>query len=84
MASFKEEKMDMRIALAFALPIGLGLAALGGALGLGKAIAGAIEAMGRQPEISTKILINMVLGCALIEAVVIYVLVFSFILYGKL
>ncbi|MCX5681791.1 MAG: ATP synthase F0 subunit C [Candidatus Omnitrophica bacterium] len=76
--------MDMKIALAFALPLGLGIAALGGALGLGKAIAAAMEAMGRQPEISNKILINMVLGCALIEAVVIYVLVYSFILFGKL
>ena len=76
--------MDMKTALAFALPLGLGLAALGGALGLGKAIAAAMEAMGRQPEISNKILINMVLGCALIEAVVIYVLVYSFILYGKM
>lgn len=76
--------MDMKVALALALPLGLGIAALGGALGLGKAIAAAMDAMGRQPEISTKILINMVLGCALIEAVVIYVLVYSFILYGKL
>lgn len=76
--------MDMKIALAFALPIGLGIAALGGALGLGKAIAAAMEAMGRQPEISNKILINMVLGCALIEAVVIYVLVYSFLMAGKL
>ncbi len=76
--------MDMKVALSFALPLGLGIAALGGALGLGKAIAAAMDAMGRQPEISTKILINMVLGCALIEAVVIYVLVYSFILYGKL
>lgn len=76
--------MDVKVALGFALPVGLGLAAFGTAFGLGKAVAAAMEAMGRQPEASTKILINMVLGCALIEAVVIYVLVFSFTLSGKL
>ncbi|MFA6378578.1 MAG: ATP synthase F0 subunit C [Candidatus Omnitrophota bacterium] len=76
--------MDMRVALALGLPLGLGLAALGTGLGLGKAVSSAMEAMGRQPEASNKILINMVLGCALIEAVVIYVLVFAFMLSGKL
>jgi len=76
--------MDVRVALGFGLPLGLGIAALGTALALGKAVAAAMEAMGRQPEASTKILINMVLGCALIEAVVIYVLVFCFTLSGKL
>jgi len=76
--------MDMRVTLAFGLPLALGLAALGTAIGLGKAVAAAMEALGRQPEASTKILINMVLGCALIEAVVIYVLVFAFTLSGKL
>ncbi len=76
--------MDVKVALGLGLPIGLGIAALGTALALGKAVASAMEAMGRQPEASTKILINMVLGCALIEAVVIYVLVFSFTLSGKL
>jgi F-type H+-transporting ATPase subunit c len=75
--------MDFKVALAFSIPIGLGLAALGGALGLGKAVGGAMEATGRQPEASTKILINMATGCAFIEAVVIYVLVFAFVLSGK-
>jgi F-type H+-transporting ATPase subunit c len=76
--------MDVKAALGLGLPLGLGLAALGTALGLGKAISSAMEAMGRQPEAANKILINMVLGCALIEAVVIYVLVFAFMLTGKL
>jgi len=76
--------MDVKAALALALPIGLGLAALGSGLGLGRAVASAMEATGRQPEASTKIMIGMVTGCAFIEALTIYVLVFAFNLVGKL
>ena len=36
--------------LGLSLPLGLGIAALGSGLGLGKAVSGAMEAMGRQPE----------------------------------
>ena len=76
--------MDYRAALALALPIGLGLAAFGSAMGLGKAITAAMEATGRQPEAATKILINMATGCAFIEALTIYALVFVFGLAGKI
>jgi F-type H+-transporting ATPase subunit c len=76
--------MDYKAALALALPIGLGLAALGSGLGLGKAVASAMEATGRQPEAATKILINMATGCAFIEALTIYALVFVFSLAGKI
>ena len=76
--------MDYKVALAFALPIGLGIAAFGSALGLGKAVASAMDATGRQPEASMKILINMATGCAFIEAITIYALVFVFVLAGKL
>ena len=74
--------MDYKALLAISIPIGLGIAAFGSALGLGKAVAAAMEATGRQPEASTKILINMAAGCAFIEAITIYVLVFAFML-GK-
>jgi len=76
--------MDPKVALGFALPIGLGLAACGTALGLGKAVASAMDATGRQPEASGKIMIAMILGCAFIEAITIYVLLFAFNLAGKL
>ena len=76
--------MDYKVALAFALPIGLGLAAFGSAMSLGRAVSSAMEATGRQPEASTKILMNMATGCAFIEALTIYVLVFAFVLAGKL
>ena len=76
--------MDYRAALAFAIPLGLGIAAFGSAIALGKAVAAAMEATGRQPEAATKILINMATGCAFIEALTIYALVFAFVLAGKL
>ncbi len=76
--------MDYKMALALAMPLGLGLAAFGSGLGLGKAVAAAMEATGRQPEAATKILINMATGCAFIEALTIYALVFVFVLSGKL
>jgi len=76
--------MDYRAALALALPLGLGLAAFGSAIALGKAVAAAMEATGRQPEAATKILINMATGCAFIEALTIYALVFVFGLMGKI
>lgn len=76
--------MDYKVALAFAVPLGLGIVAVGSALALGRAVAAAMEATGRQPEASTKILINMATGCAFIEALTIYALVFAFVLAGKI
>jgi F-type H+-transporting ATPase subunit c len=76
--------MDYKMMLAVALPIGLGMAAFGSAIGLGKAVSAALDATGRQPEASMKILINMATGCAFIEAITIYVLVYVFSLSGKI
>ena len=76
--------MDYRAMLGLALPLGLGLAAFGSAIALGKAVAAAMEATGRQPEAATKILINMATGCAFIEALTIYALIFVFGLVGKI
>ena len=76
--------MDYKVALAIALPMGLGIVAFGSAIGLSRAVSSAMEATGRQPEAATKILINMATGCAFIEALTIYALVFAFVLAGKL
>lgn len=69
--------------LGLAIPLGLGITAFGCALGLGKAISAAMEAMGRQPEAIGQIQTAMIIGCALIEALAIYALVISFVLQGK-
>lgn len=78
------DNMGPQTMLAISLPMSLGIAALGSALGLGKAVASAMEATGRQPEASGKILVNMMAGCALIEALTIYALIIVFVLMGKI
>ncbi len=76
--------MDSHSVLALTLPIGLAITALASAFALGKAVAAAMDATARQPEASTKILVNMMAGCALIEALTLYSLVFGFSLMGKI
>ena len=76
--------VDSHSVLAFALPFGLAVTGLGSALALGRAVAAAMDATARQPEASTKILVNMMAGCALIEALTLYALVFGFALMGKI
>lgn len=73
---------DAATAIKLAYPIGLGIAALGSGLGLGRAVAAAMEATGRQPEASGKIMVSMIIGCAFIEALTIYALI-SVYLVGK-
>lgn len=76
--------MDYKAALALSIPIGLAIVGVGSAIALGRAVSAAMEATARQPEASMKILINMIAGCALIEALTIYALVLSFQLMGKM
>ena len=71
--------MDKNFAIALAYPLGLGLAALGSAFGLGRAVGAAMEAMGRQPEAASKIQTAMFIGAAFIEALTIYALISPFI-----
>lgn len=75
--------MNPQAAIAFGAPLGLALTAVAAAFALGRAVAAAMDATARQPEASTKILINMMAGCALIEALALYALVFSNALLGK-
>ena len=70
--------------LGLALPLGVGIAAVGSGIGLGRAVGSAMEAMGRQPEAIGQIQTAMVIGCAFIEALTIYALLAVFILQGKL
>jgi F-type H+-transporting ATPase subunit c len=76
--------MEYSTMLAWALPMGVGLAAVGSGYGLGRAVSAAMEAIGRQPEASGKIQTAMIIGCALIEALTIYALIVFFILQGKI
>ena len=76
--------MDLQSAIVIGAPIGLAIAAFGSAIGIGIAVKGAMEAIGRQPDASGKILTTMIIGAALIEALTIYALVAFFMLYSKL
>ncbi len=60
--------------LGLGLPLGVGIAAIGSGIGLGRAVGSAMEAMGRQPEAIGQIQTAMVIGCAFIEALTIYAL----------
>ena len=64
------------VMLAKALAIGLG--AIGPGLGIGFIGAKAMEAIGRNPEASGKILVSMLLAAAFAEAIAIYALVIAF------
>lgn len=76
--------MEAGTAMALSAPLGVGLAALGSGIGLGLAVWGAMIAIGRQPEASGKIMTNMIIGAALIEALTIYALIVFFILLGRM
>lgn len=56
----------------------IGVAALGGSLGQGKAAASAFEGIARNPAAQMKIFIPMIVALALIESLVIYALLISF------
>ncbi len=66
--------------MALGCVVGLGLAALGGSIGMGNAVSGALGAMARNPGFYQKLFPNMLIGLALIESLVIYTLVVVLIL----
>ncbi len=70
-------------ALALATGLCISIAAFGGALGQGMAIKGAMDGISRNPGASGKIMTPMIIGLAMIESLVIYSLVISFMLLGK-
>ena len=63
--------------------IAISFAALGGGIGQGICMRGALEGIARNPNASGKIFTPMIIGLALIESLVIYALVIAFILQGK-
>lgn len=76
------EKVKMYLALAAGL--GMGLASAGGALGQGKAIASAMEGIARNPGAQNKIFIPMIVGLALVESLVLFSFLVASGLAGKI
>ncbi len=69
---------DVVVPMAAALAIGLG--ALGPGIGIGLAVKGAMEAIGRNPEAEGAVRLTMIIGAALAEAVAIYAFVVAVII----
>jgi F-type H+-transporting ATPase subunit c len=59
--------------------LGIGIAAFGGSLGQGKAAAAALEGIARNPAASGKLFVPMIIGLALIESLVIYAFLVTFV-----
>jgi F-type H+-transporting ATPase subunit c len=75
--------MDSLVGAFLGSGIGIGLAALGGAIGIGILMAKAFESMARQPEIVNTMRPLIFIGIAFIEACVLYALVIAILLASK-
>jgi F-type H+-transporting ATPase subunit c len=73
---------DVKAWAAAGAGIAIGLGALGGALGQGRAAAAALEGISRNPGASARIQTPMILGLALIESLVLLAFVIAFFLQG--
>lgn len=62
-----------------AASIGIAIAAFGGALGQGKAASAALEGIARNPAAAGKLFVPMIIGLALIESLVIYAFLVTFV-----
>lgn len=72
--------MEMESAQLIAMAIAAGLGVFGPAIGIGMIGGKAMEAIGRNPEASGKIVTNMILAIVFAEALGILALVVSFII----
>ena len=70
--------------MAIAVAIGIGIAALGGALSQGRAASAALEGISRNPNAADKVFVPMILGLAFIESLVLFTWVLMFLLLGKI
>jgi F-type H+-transporting ATPase subunit c len=83
MAGAASNEFSVQTGGLLAAGLGMAIAAFGGALGQGRAAAAALEGIARNPGASDKLFTPMILGLALIESLVIYSLVISFMILGK-
>lgn len=64
----------------FGAGLAIGIGAIGPGVGIGLAVKGAMEALGRNPEAEGAIRTTMIIGAALAEAVAIYAFVIAIII----
>lgn len=67
----------------FAAGIGAGLAVIGGAAGIGRLAAAAMDGSARQPQVAGDIRISMIIAAALIEGATLFALVVCILLALK-
>ena len=77
--AFAGENETLKAYSVLAAGVGLGLAALGGAIGMGSTAAATIAGTARNPGLGGKLMTTMFIALAMIEAQVIYALVISLI-----
>ena len=66
-----------------AAAVAISVGAIGPGLGIGYGVGKAMEAIGRNPEVSGPILVPMLIGLGFAEAIAIYALLIAFILSGR-
>ncbi|MFQ5912034.1 MAG: ATP synthase F0 subunit C [Nitrospinota bacterium] len=74
------DRMTYFMVAAFSAMFGLGIAAIGGATAQGRSIMSALEGIARNPGAVGDIRVTLIIGLALIESLVIYVLLVAIIL----
>lgn len=70
--------------IALGAGLAIGLAVLGAGIGQGLAANGAMNGMARQPDLAGRIQTGMIIALAFVESLVIFTLIISFQLIGKL
>jgi len=71
---------DPEVVKWFAAGMAIGVGGIGPGLGIGLAVKGAMEALGRNPEAEAAVRTTLIIGAALAEAVAIYAFVIAIIL----
>ena len=69
--------MDVAVAKEIGAALAMGLGAIGPGIGIGLIGSKAMEAMGRNPEVTGTIQTNMILGIAFAESIAIFSLVIA-------
>jgi F-type H+-transporting ATPase subunit c len=83
-AAAASNENDVKMWAAIGAGIAIGLGVLGGGLGQGRAAGSALEGIARNPGAAARIQTPMILGLALIESLVLFALVVSLFILGKI
>lgn len=71
--------IDIEVAKTVGMALAAGLGVIGPGIGIGLIVAGALNAIGRNPDAAGKIQVTMFIGIAFAEALAIFALVIAFI-----